>query len=141
MDEKGPRAIVGCWLAIFIQEKKEKLKTKTRKKLKIKKTRAKGQTLFKFAKNRNGCKRDENFFTRATVGCSSEIFIQEKQIPKTQKKLNKKFAVISFPTNFVTFWTKKLEFLRNFLILNLINFIFRKLKQSKLYPKIGKKNN
>jgi hypothetical protein len=26
-----------------------------------------------------------NFFTRATVGCSLEIFIQEKQIPKTQK--------------------------------------------------------
>lgn len=68
---------------IFIQEKKEKLKTKNQKRKK--KTRAKGQTLFKIAKNRNGCKRDENLFTRATVGCSLEIFIQEKQIPKTQK--------------------------------------------------------
>jgi len=61
MDEKWTRAIMGCsWLAIFIQGKKRETQNKNQKK---KKKSAKGETLFKFAKNRNGCKRDENLIT------------------------------------------------------------------------------
>jgi len=61
MDEKWTRAIMGCsWLAIFIQGKKRETQSKNQKK---KKKSAKGETLFKFAKNRNGCKRDENLIT------------------------------------------------------------------------------
>jgi hypothetical protein len=64
MDEKGSRAIVGCsWLAIFIQGKKRETQNKNQKKKKKKKKSEKGETLFKFAKNRNGCKRDENLIT------------------------------------------------------------------------------
>jgi hypothetical protein len=69
------------------------------------------------------------------------LFIRNIHPRKTRypkpKKAKQKFAVISFPTNFVTFSNKKLEFLRNFLILNLNKFIFGKLKEKKLYHKIG----
>jgi hypothetical protein len=71
------------------------------------------------------------------VGCSLEIFIQEKQDTQNPKKLNKNLQWFHFQQNFVTFSNKKLEFLRNFLILNLNKFIFGKLKEKKLYHKIG----